>query len=233
MWLFHSPIGRKLVMSLTGLVLILFLLFHLTMNVTAVFSADAYNKICVVLGANWYAVAATIGLGILIVLHFVYAIIITLQNAKARGKNRYAVEIRPKWMSWASQNMLVLGFVVGGFLLLHLWQFWSKMMFAELTGDHEVNLNGHPVSTQDGYAFICYYFSQLWVVIAYLAWYVALWFHLTHGFWSAFLTIGWYNHIWQKRWKWISHIVVTLILTGFAFVTVTFYMRSLCSGAAY
>ena len=227
MWLLHSSIGRKIVMSITGIGLILFLLFHLTMNATAVCSADAYNMICSVLGANWYAAAATIVLGAMVAIHFVYAIMITLQNKRARGNDRYAVNIRPKGVSWASQNMLVIGFVVCGFLFLHLWQFWHKMMFAELTGLHAVELNGNPVSTQDGYAFVYYYFSQLWVVIAYLAWYVSLWFHLTHGFWSAFLTIGWNNHIWYNRWKWLSNIVVTLIILGFVFVTMTFYVKSI------
>ena len=227
MWLLHSSIGRKLIMSITGLALVLFLLFHVSMNVTAVFSADAYNMICAVLKANWYVVAATIVLGALIIIHFVYAVMITLQNKKARGNDRYAVNIRPKGVSWASQNMLVTGFAVCGFLLLHLWQFWHKMMFSEMTGLHEVELNGALISVQDGYAFVCYYFSQLWVVIAYLAWYVALWLHLTHGFWSAFLTIGWNNHIWYNRWKWISNIVVTLIMLGFVFVTMTFYVKSI------
>ena len=233
MWLLHSSIGRKIVMSITGIVLILFLLFHLTMNLTAVFSADAYNMICAVLKANWYVLAATIILGAMVAIHFFYAVMITLQNKRARGNDRYAVNIRPKGVNWASQNMLVLGFVVCGFLFLHLWQFWRKMMFADLIGLHEVTLNGAPVSTQDGYAFVSYYFSQLWVVIAYLAWYISLWLHLTHGFWSSFLTLGWNNHIWQKRWKWISNIVVTLIILGFAFVTITFYVRSLCCGTDY
>ena len=230
MWLHHSSIGRKSVMSITGLALVIFVLFHLTMNMTAVFSADTYNMICSILRANWYVMAASIVLGALIVLHFFYAVIITLQNKRARGNDRYAVQKQPKGVSWASLNMLVLGFTVCGFLLLHLWQFWHKMMFSELTGLHEVELNGNMVSTQDGYAFISYYFSQLWVVIAYLAWYVALWFHLTHGIWSAFQSIGLNNHIWFGRLKLISHIAATLILSGFAFVTLTFYVRSLSSG---
>ncbi len=58
MWLLKSSIGKKLVMSISGLFLVLFLLFHLSMNVAAVFSTDAYNMICGLLGANWYAVAA-------------------------------------------------------------------------------------------------------------------------------------------------------------------------------
>ena len=227
MWLLHSSIGRKTIMSITGIALVLFLLFHLSMNVAAVFSADAYNAICALLGANWYAVAATIGLGALVLLHFAYAILLTLQNRKARGNDRYAVNKRPKGVSWASQNMFVLGAIVCGFLLLHFWQFWQKMMFAELLGHHEVTLGGNLVSPQDGYAFICYYFSQLWVVIAYLVWYVALWFHLTHGVWSAFQSIGWNNQIWLNRLKWISRIVATAIFLGFAFVTITFYLRSI------
>ena len=228
MWLLHSSIGRKLVMSISGIVLVLFLLFHLCMNVAAVFSAEAYNAICAFLGANWYAVAGTIVLVGIIVLHFVYAIMITLQNRKARGNDRYAVNTRPKGVSWASQNMFVIGVIVIGFMVLHFSQFWYKMMFVELLGHHEVELGGQLVSPQDGAAFIRYYFSQLWVVIAYLIWYVALWFHLTHGFWSAIHTIGINNHVWMSRWKTIGNIVATLIFLGYAFVTITFYVRSLC-----
>jgi len=109
MWLLHSSIGRKLVMSITGIALVLFLLFHLSMNVAAVFSADAYNMICAFLGANWYAVVATGILGFLVFLHIAYSMMITWQNRKARGNDRYAVNSRPKGVSWASQNMFVLG----------------------------------------------------------------------------------------------------------------------------
>lgn len=228
MWLLKSSIGKKLVMSISGIFLVLFLLFHLSMNVTAVFSTDAYNMICGLLGANWYAVVATIGLGAIIAIHFVYAVMLTLQNRKARGNDRYAVNTRPQGVSWASQNMFVIGVVVIGFMILHFSQFWYKMMFAELLGHHEVELGSRVVSPQDGAAFIQYYFSQLWVVIAYLIWYVALWFHLTHGVWSAIHTIGWNNHVWMNRLKVISNVVATLIFLGYAFVTLFFYVKSLC-----
>lgn len=228
MWLLKSSIGKKLVMSISGIFLVLFLLFHLSMNVTAVFSTDAYNMICGLLGANWYAVVATIGLGAIITIHFVYAVMLTLQNRKARGNDRYAVNTRPQGVSWASQNMFVIGMVVIGFMILHFSQFWYKMMFAELLGHHEVELGSRVVSPQDGADFIQYYFSQLWVVIAYLIWYVALWFHLTHGVWSAIHTIGWNNHVWMNRLKVISNVVATLIFLGYAFVTLFFYVKSLC-----
>ncbi|MDR3265962.1 MAG: succinate dehydrogenase cytochrome b subunit [Tannerella sp.] len=230
MWLINSSIGRKFVMSITGTALVLFLLFHLCMNVTAIFSTDAYNAICSLLGANWYAVVATIGLAALIALHFLYASILTLQNRKARGNSKYAVGARPKGVTWASQNMFVIGLIVIGFMVLHFSQFWYKMMFAELLGHHEVELAGAAVSPHDGAAFIGYYFSHLWIVIAYLVWYAALWFHLTHGVWSAIQTFGFNNELWLKRWKTVAYVFATIVFLGFSFVTLFFYFKSLCGG---
>ena len=226
MWLLNSSIGKKLIMSISGLFLVLFLLFHLSMNVAAVFSGEAYNMVCSLLGSNWYAVAATLVLAAGVVIHFVYAIILTLQNRKARGNDRYAINARPKGVEWASQNMFVLGLIVILFMLLHFSQFWYKMMFAELIGHHEVALGSAMVSPQDGAAFINYYFQGNAVItILYLIWYVALWFHLTHGFWSAIQTIGWNNTIWMNRWECISKIVVTVICGLFAIITIIFFLN--------
>jgi succinate dehydrogenase cytochrome B subunit, b558 family len=226
MWLLNSSIGKKLIMSISGLFLVLFLLFHLSMNVAAVFSGEAYNMVCSLLGSNWYAVAATLVLAAGVVIHFVYAIILTLQNRKARGNDRYAINARPKGVEWASQNMFVLGLIVILFMLLHFSQFWYKMMFAELIGHHEVALGSAMVSPQDGAAFINYYFQGNAVItVLYLIWYVALWFHLTHGFWSAIQTIGWNNTIWMNRWECISKIVVTVICGLFAIITIIFFLN--------
>ena len=226
MWLLNSSIGKKLIMSISGLFLVLFLLFHLSMNVAAVFSGEAYNMVCSLLGSNWYAVAATLVLAAGVVIHFVYAIILTLQNRKARGNDRYAINARPKGVEWASQNIFVLGFIVILFMLLHFSQFWYKMMFAELIGHHEVALGSAMVSPQDGAAFINYYFQGNAVItVLYLIWYVALWFHLTHGFWSAIQTIGWNNTIWMNRWECISKIVATVICGLFAIITIIFFLN--------
>ena len=119
-------------MSVTGIALILFLTFHCCMNVVALFSGEAYNMICELLGANWYAVVATLGLAALAVIHIVYAFILTAQNRRARGSERYAVTDKPEKVEWASQNMLVLGIIILLGLLLHLFNFWYNMMFAEL-----------------------------------------------------------------------------------------------------
>ena len=226
MWLLNSSIGRKLVMSISGLFLILFLLFHLSMNIAAVFSGEAYNLVCSLLGANWYAVAATLVLAAGVVVHFVYAWLLTVQNRKARGNDRYALNSRPKGVEWASQNMFVLGLIVILFMVLHFSQFWYKMMFAELIGHHEVALGSAMVSPQDGAAFINYYFQgNIVITVLYLVWYAALWFHLTHGFWSAIHTLGWSNTIWLNRWECISKLVATIICGAFAVITIIFYLN--------
>ena len=220
MWLLNSSIGRKLIMSISGLFLILFLLFHLCMNVAAVFSGEAYNMICGFLGANWYALLGTLVLAAGVVVHFAYAIMLTLQNRKARGNDRYALNARPKGVEWASQNMFVLGIIVNLGLILHFTHFWYNMMFAELAG-----FEGQFGPT-DGAAFITFFFQGNIVnTVLYLVWFAALWFHLTHGFWSAIQTLGWSNNLWMSRWECTSKWVATIICGAFAIITIIFYLN--------
>lgn len=228
MWLINSSVGRKVVMSITGLALILFLTFHMSMNLVAIISADAYNWICEMLGANWYALVATVALAGLVALHFLYAIWLTLQNRRARGSERYAVTSKPKMVEWSSQNMFVLGLIVVLGLGLHLYNFWFKMQFSEIMGIHDAAANGG-IAPTDGSGFIAYTFSQPVYVVIYLIWLLALWFHLTHGFWSSLQTLGWNNKIWLNRWKVISTIYSTIIVCGFALVVVVFFIKSLIS----
>ena len=228
MWLINSSIGRKVIMSVTGMALILFMTFHCCMNLVALFSGDASNMICELLGANWYAVAATVGLGALAVCHIVYAFILTAQNRRARGDNRYAVTEKPATVEWASQNMLVLGLIVLLGLGLHLFNFWYNMMFAELT---HIDVPFHPA---DGFAYIKYTFSNPVYVVLYVIWIAALWFHLSHGFWSAMQTVGINGKVWFNRWKIIGNIYVTLLMLGFLVVVLAFAFGcapSLCCAA--
>ena len=225
MWLINSSIGRKVVMALTGVALVLFLTFHMSMNVAALFSGEAYNMICEFLGANWYAVVATIGLAALAVIHIVYAFWLTMQNRAARGNSRYEVTAKPKGVEWASQNMLVLGIIVVLGLLLHLFNFWYNMMFAELLGFEGV------CAPADGFGWIQETFKNPVYVVLYIVWLVALWFHLTHGFWSAMQTFGWNGKVWFNRWKVIGQVYSTLLVLGFLVVVIAFALGcapSLC-----
>ncbi|MCD8291026.1 MAG: succinate dehydrogenase/fumarate reductase cytochrome b subunit [Prevotella sp.] len=216
MWLFNSSIGRKVVMSVTGVALVLFLTFHLSMNIVALFSGKAYNAICEFLGANWYALVGTLILAALMVIHIVYAFILTIQNRRARGNERYAVTTRPKKVEWASQNMLVLGLIIFLGLILHLFNFWYNMMFAELTGIV------HKYLPTDGFSYIIDTFSNPVFVVLYIIWIVAIWFHLSHGFWSAMQTFGWNGKVWFCRWKVIGLIYTTLLMLGFLVVVLAF-----------
>ena len=216
MWLFKSSIGRKVIMSLTGIALILFLTFHMSMNLVALFSGEAYNMVCEFLGANWYAVVATMGLAGLAMLHIVYAFILTAQNRRARGSERYAVVDKPKKVEWASQNMLVLGIIILLGLLLHLFNFWYNMMFAELM---HMEMKFSP---SDGFAYIKDTFANPVYVVLYVIWIVAIWLHLSHGFWSAMHTLGVNGKVWFKRWQVIGLVYSTILMLGFLVVVLAF-----------
>ncbi len=218
MWLTKSSVGRKVIMSVTGVALVLFLLFHMSMNLVAIISAEGYNAICEFLGANWYALVGTAGLAALVVVHFVYAFILTMQNRKARGSQRYAVAERPKGVSWASQNMLALGIIVILGLGLHLFNFWAKMQLPEVLDG--LGMDVSVATAHDGVYHIINTFSCPIYVALYVIWLGALWFHLTHGFWSAMQTLGVNNKVWYARWKKIGNVVVTLITAGFLAVVV-------------
>jgi len=215
MWLTSSSIGRKFVMALTGACLVLFVTFHVLMNSVAIVWPTAYNAICAFLGANWYALVASMGLGLLFIIHIIYALWLTVQNRRARGTDRYAVTSRPPQVEWSSKNMLVLGIVILAFLTVHMIQFWAKMQLAEICGYHN-EYQGQVVSPVAGTMFLQMAFSQIWTPIVYIIGFIALWFHMNHGFWSMFQSVGFNNNIWMNRLKkigaWWTSIVILLFI---------------------
>ena len=165
----------------------------------------------------------TVGLAALFVIHIIYAFWLTMQNRAARGHERYAVTAKPKNVEWASQNMLVLGIIVILGLALHFVNFWYKMQFAEIIGNPMMG----GLHAADGYGYIMQTFSNPVFFVLYIIWLIALWFHLTHGFWSSMQTLGWNNTIWINRWKCISNIYSTIIVLGFMLVAVVFFLKNM------
>ena len=198
----------------------------MSMNLTMLFSYEGYDAICAFLGANWYALVGTAVLALGVFVHFVYAFILTVDNYRARGKQRYAVTVQEKGVSWASKNMLVLGVIVILGLGLHLVHFWSKMQLVEIMGGHASVVDGYEIAATSGAALMMVTFSKWYNVVLYLVWFAALWFHLTHGVWSMFQTVGWANDTWYPRLKCAANIVATLIFLGFAVVALFCFLKS-------
>ena len=220
-----SSITKKLIMAVTGGALVFFLLFHASMNIVAIIKPEGYNKICEFLGANWYALVATAGLALLMVFHLIYAFVLSLQNYRARGKQRYAVVEKQEGVSWASKNMLVIGAIVLIGLGLHLFNFWANMQLPEVL--HKLGIHVEEAKLEnvtDGVHYIVNTFSCPVYSIIYLVWLVFLWFHLAHGVASVMQSIGWNNHVWQNRIEVIGKIIAALIVVMFAVVVLYYWL---------
>ncbi len=209
-----SSITRKLIMSISGLFLIIFLLLHMTINFFSVIdsftgkfgAADGLFQA----GCDFMALPiVTVMVPVLAIgffVHIVYAFILTLKNIEARGGyKRYEGGSKAKAESWASQNMLLLGIVVLGLVAFHLNHFWADMQLQEFMGKHSEN----------PYYLLATTFKDWWMVAIYVIWFIALGLHLDHGFWSAFQTMGLSNKIWEKRLCWIGRVVIIIIVCGF------------------
>ena len=220
-----SSITKKLIMSVSGLFLIMFLLLHMTINLFSVIdtfkgtygAADGLFQA----GCDFMALPiVTIMVPVLalgFIVHIVYAGILTAGNIQARGGlNRYAGGSKGKAESWASKNMLVLGIVVLGLIAFHLNHFWADMQLKEFMGEHAEN----------PYKLLEATFQNWWVVALYIVWFVALGLHLCHGFWSAFQTIGLSNQIWEKRLYAIGYAFVAIIVLGFSVVAVNAFLHA-------
>lgn len=213
--IFTSSIGKKLIMSISGLFLMLFLLVHLVANGTSLIGPEAFKAACEFMSLPFIKVMVPV-LAAGFIVHIIYAIYLTITNLKARGTERYAVAHKGKADSWASKNMFVLGIIVLGFLALHLTHFWAKMQLPEFLG-HE---------GEDPNMLMSNIFGSLTFTSLYIIWFIALWFHLTHGFWSALQTIGLNNSIWLKRWKAVAQVYATLVVLGFIVIALVAYLRA-------
>ena len=98
--------------------------------------------------------------------------------------------------------------------------FWAKMQLVEIMGHHAAEVGGLEIAATNGAALMMVIFSKWYNVLLYVVWFAALWFHLTHGVWSMFQTVGWANDTWYPRLKCVANVVATLIFLGFAAVAV-------------
>ena len=222
---FHYSIGRKFIQAVSGAFLVVFLLLHGTINFFSVIDSftggwDAYDGLFQ-LGCDFMALPiVTIMVPVLalgIIVHIIYGCYLTWYNVKARGGyKRYEVASKAKADSWSAKNMFVLGIIILGILFFHLTHFWAKMQLLEFCGSEAEN----------PYMLLEQTFGSIWVLIIYIAWFCAVWFHLCHGFWSMFQTVGWDNQVWMKRLKVFGIIVATIIWVMFTTVAVNAFLHA-------
>lgn len=187
--LLTSTLGRKVIMALTGLFLILFLVVHLAGNLQLLHhdGGRAFNVYAQFMTTNPLIVAISYVNYTFIVLHIVWALLLTIRNNKARGGQGYAVSNNSS--AWTSRNMGILGTLILIFLVIHLKSFWWEMHFGGIATE---NYDGKEVKNL--FAVVDFAYTQWWFVAFYVFSMAILAFHLWHGFASAFQTLG-LNHI--------------------------------------
>lgn len=237
MFIFNSSIGKKFVQAVSGAFLILFLLLHSVINFFSVIDSftgkfgaamndhdlfsegDGLFK----LGCDFMStpvisiMVPVLALGFLV--HIAYGCWLSYKNIQARGGyKRYEVSSKAAADSWSSRNMLVLGIIILGFIFFHLFHFWAKMQLPEMFGIGQFENNP--------YLLLTTVFGKWWVLALYIIWFAAIWFHLAHGFWSMFQTVGWDGTTWFKRLKVIGVVVVTIICSLFVIVAINAFVQA-------
>jgi len=219
-----ASIGRKFLMSITGIFLISFLSIHLTLNLFLTFddSGDLFNLAANFMATNPFIKIMEPILAIGFVIHIIWSGWITLENMRARPqKYEYGDQLLSWWAP--AKNMFILGGMIMIFLVIHIFNFWVKM---KLTGDPllaGVDVGGEEM--HNAYALVSNLFLNPWYDLLYMAGGILVGLHISHGFWSAFQTIGFSNQIWLKRLKCLAVTIGVVFAVGFCFIPLYFMIK--------
>ena len=188
---FTSSIGQKITMALTGIFLIVFLVVHAFVNalVWANDGGEMFNRAANFLGANVVPRIIEIGLFLFFILHIAQGYLLEAENRTRRSVG-YAIEYGNRGSRWYSRSMGLLGTLILLFLIIHLVDFWVPSRFGTLP---EATINEGTKHVHNLYSLMQVRFQQLWIVIVYVLGCISLAYHLLHGFYSSFKTIGVYN----------------------------------------
>ncbi|MFN3272749.1 MAG: succinate dehydrogenase cytochrome b subunit [Cloacibacterium caeni] len=179
----QSTIGRKFLMALSAMFLLVFLLIHLSVNLLSIFSEDAFNTASHFMGYNpliQFVMQPVLIAGV--IFHFVMGFVLEMKNKNARPV-KYAVVNNSGNSSWSSRNMIISGAVILAFLGLHMYDFWMHEMNYKYVEALSINETRY-------WEELHAKFADLWRVIFYAVSFVLLGLHLSHGFQSSFQSIG-------------------------------------------
>ncbi|MFY8004706.1 MAG: succinate dehydrogenase cytochrome b subunit, partial [Chitinophagaceae bacterium] len=213
---FTSSIGKKLVMGFTGIFLVLFLIVHVGLNacIWANDGGEMFNKGAHFMGSNIIPRILEVGLFAGFFLHIIQGYMLTAKNNKARG-TKYLVDYGNQGSKWYSRSMGLLGTLILLFLVVHLAHFWAPNRF------NKGIILGDGIELYDTMKEV---FSNLLVVIIYVAGCISLGYHLAHGFQSAFRTIGVTNNRYMSMIGSIGIGFSVIVSLAFAMMPISFYL---------
>lgn len=217
--LLTSTLGRKLMMALTGLFLVLFLVVHLIGNLQLLKhdGGEAFNIYARFMTSNPLIKTVSYVNYTAILVHIIWAILLTQHNRKARGPEGYAVSKNSS--AWTSRNMGILGTFILIFLVIHLKGFWAEMHWGDM-----------PMATYEGkeykdlFKVVDLAYSNIYYVAVYVFSMCVLAFHLWHGFASAFQTLG-LNHLkYNPVIKFVGHTFAIIVPALFALIPIWMFL---------
>lgn len=226
-----SSIGQKVVMSLTGLFLISFLAVHLVGNLQLLTldEGTSFNEYAYFMTTNPLIGGLSYGLYAGFLLHAIQGLALWYRNRQvsAGGQTRYAVNAIQSASKHAparsSTHAALLGTIILVFLGIHMGDFWYSMKF---TDDIEmVAAAGNPAGVKNLYYKVSQSFSQWWIVLIYVISMVVLAFHLMHGFWSAFQTLGLNHRKYTPLLKAAGAVYAIVVPLAFAAIPVYMYFN--------
>jgi len=215
---FTSSIGKKLLMSLAGFFLVVFLLVHMSINLLLIIFDDSmvYNRAAHFMSTNLLVKVFEVVLFGGLLLHIIYALILQVQNWLSRPKgyrrNNNSQE------SFFSKYMIHTAAIIFVFLVIHILDFYFKAKFGRAA---EIPFNGgliHDFATEVTDKFHLPVF-----VIFYIASFIFLGFHLLHGFHSFFKTIGIGSKKWSNFFEVLAIVYVIIVVGGFSAIPLFIY----------
>lgn len=209
-----STVGRKVLASISGAMLMIFVLVHLVGNLTLFAGRDgalfnSYAHHLEALGPLLYV--AEIGLILVLLLHVVMAVGVRIGQKLARPQNysTYASKDGPSRQTLSSRSMLVTGLILLIFIPMHVWMF----KYNAGTEFPTVDVNG--TEMKDLYLVVLYAFKQPPKTWAYVVVMLLLGLHLRHGFWSAFQSLGVLAPKWVPAFFTVGLVFAVLLAGGF------------------
>ena len=207
---YKSSVGMKMFMALTGAFLVLFMLVHLTVNLLVFGGADLYNEATHFMATNPFIQIMQPVLALGFIVHILYGLYLAIKNKQARPV-KYVKKDDCASSSWASRYMWLTGIVILGVLALHLVNYFVKIQFT-----------GLPAEWTDYDLVVNLFRDSVLYTILYIAWFVVLGIHLSHGFWSMFQSSGQAYVKWLPVLKVLAILFCLLVSVGFSSIAIYF-----------